>query len=207
MFVRDRFVPSEADVQAVICSHPLASMVSRDAQGFTANHFPLILNPKQGPHGTLIGHLTRQNPQHAGLRADPNVLAIFVGPSGYVSSSWYSNGRDMAPTWNYAAVHCHGRLTFAPDEKQTIHALTVLVEHMERNRPNAWSMEELGPGGLERRLPHIIGFEIAIERIEARFMMSQYERPADTAEAIEVLNRDGQHELADLMHRYNFAEK
>ena len=206
MFTRDRQLATPADILTVIRNHPLATVVSHDAESFTANHFPLVLDPDRGPHGTLIGHLTRQNPQHAALRADPRVIAIFTGPSGYVSSSWYSTGRDMAPTWNYAAVHCHGTLTFATTESQTIAALTVLVNQMEQNRPNAWHMEELGPGGLERRLPHIIGFEIPIERIEARLMMSQYERPKDTAEAIEVLRNEGQHELADAMHRINFEK-
>jgi transcriptional regulator len=146
--------------------------------------------------------MARQNPQHAALRREPQVLAVFTGPSGYVSSSWYSKGRDMAPTWNYAAVHCHGTLTFSPNDEHTIWTLKVLVNQMERERPNGWRMEELGPGGLERRLPHIIGFEITLASIEARFQMSQYERPTDTAEAIEIL-KESQPDLADLMQRYN----
>ena len=203
MLIRERYIPSQADILATIRNHPLATLISRDADGFTANHFPLVIDPNKGPHGTLIGHMARQNPQHAALRRYPQVLAVFTGPSGYVSSSWYSNGRDMAPTWNYAAIHCHGTLTFSPNDEHTVFTLKVLVEQMERERPNGWRMEELGPGGLERRLPHIIGFEIALTRIEARFQMSQYERPTDTAEAVEVLKQDGKSDLADIMQRYN----
>lgn len=203
MFIRERYIPSQTDILATICNYPLATLVSREGDGFTANHFPLVIDPDKGPQGTIIGHMTRQNPQHAALRRDPQVIAIFTGPSGYVSSSWYSKGRDMAPTWNYAAVHCHGTLTFSPDDEHTMWTLKVLVEQMEGARENRWRMEELGPGGLERRLPHIIGFEIALSKIEARFQMSQYERPSDTAEAIEALKRDGQTDLAKIMERYN----
>ncbi|ABF42642.1 negative transcriptional regulator [Candidatus Koribacter versatilis Ellin345] len=207
MFIRERYAASQEDILATIRQYPLATLVSQDARGFTANHLPLVIDPARGPHGTLIGHFTRQNPQHAALRADSRVMAVFNGPAGYVSSSWYSTGRDMAPTWNYAAVHCHGTLTLASSEEQTVAALRALLNHVEQNMPNAWRMEELGPDGLERRLPHIIGFEIAIERIEAKLQMSQYERPKDTAEAIDVLRAQGQEDLADTMQRCNFGQK
>ena len=206
MFIRERYTASQDDILATIRNYPLVTLVSSDPQGYTANHLPLVIDPGRGPHGTLIGHMTRQNPQHAALRSDPNVLAIFAGPSGYVSSSWYATGRDMAPTWNYASVHCHGRLTFGGDDEHTLMTLRTLLAHVEQHRPNAWKMEELGEAGIARRLPHIIGFEIAIERIEAKFQMSQYERPKDTAEAIEALRGDGQKELADIMHRCNFEK-
>jgi transcriptional regulator len=55
--------------------------------------------------------MARANPHYQALSHDPNALAVFTGPSGYVSSSWYSK-RDSAPTWNYAVVHCRGRVTF-----------------------------------------------------------------------------------------------
>ena len=100
VFVKERNPPNGPnDVRTLILCYPLATLVSRDASGLTANHFPLILDPEKGPNGTLIGHMARANPQYDHLRCDPQVLAVFTGPSGYVSSSWYSQ-RDSAPTWN-----------------------------------------------------------------------------------------------------------
>ena len=46
--------------------------------------------------------MARANPQYEAFRRDPLFLAIFTGPSGYVSSSWYRE-RNSAPTWNYRA--------------------------------------------------------------------------------------------------------
>jgi hypothetical protein len=56
------------------------------------------------------------------------VLAIFQGPSGYVSPELYDlqavDGRAV-PTWNYAVVHAHGRLRTVDDPEW-------LLAHMRR---------------------------------------------------------------------------
>jgi transcriptional regulator len=115
VFVKDRYLPNHPnEVRTLILRYPLAALISRDASGLNANHFPLILDPTKGQQGTLIGHMARANSQCEALRRDPHVLARFTGPSGYVSSSWYLE-RDSVPTWNYAAVHCHGTLTFSEE--------------------------------------------------------------------------------------------
>ena len=178
MYIKPRYVPHAlSDIQELIRQYPLATMVSREAKNLTANHLPLIHDTCPAPHGRLIGHMARANPQYEALRNDPQVLAMFTGASGYVSSSWYIE-RASAPTWNYAAVHCHGVLSFSPDDKHTLWTVQVLLEKMEKGRPHAWSISELGEAGIKRRLPFIIGFEISIERIEAKFQMSQYDDPA-----------------------------
>jgi predicted FMN-binding regulatory protein PaiB len=64
-------------------------------------------------------------------------------------------------------------------------------------------MSELGDAGVARRLPFIIGFEISVTSLEAKFQMSQYERIGDTREAIEVLAEEGDSPLADVMLRCN----
>ena len=134
MHVKERYTSvSESQVHELIRRNPLAAVVGLDSAGLTANHLPLILDPEKGPNGTLIGHMARANSQRAALQHDPRVLAVFMGPSGYVSSSWYKR-RDSAPTWNYAAVHCHGRLRFATDSSLTVHALQMLVDCMEEGR-------------------------------------------------------------------------
>jgi transcriptional regulator len=205
MYIKERYLPnSPDDVRALIHQYPLATIVSRDALGLSANHLPLVLDPEKGPNGTLIGHMARANPQCEALRRDPHVLVIFTGPSGYISSSWYTE-RDSAPTWNYAAVHCHGQIVFSENDEHTLWAIQRLLDSVEVNRPNEWKMSELGAQGITRRLPFIIGFEIEITSIEAKFQMSQYERPEDTSEAIRMLERDGNAELARTMHECNFA--
>ena len=67
-------------------------------------------------------------------------------------------------------------------------------------------MGELGPGGLERRLPHIVGYELPIERSEARFKLGQDERARDMLAAEGRLHEAGHDDLADRMARYRPKE-
>jgi len=203
MYIKSRYQSHGlSDIQEVIRRYPLATIVSRAGENLTANHLPLVHHTDPAPHGKLIGHMARANPQYDALRNHPQVLAVFTGASGYVSSSWYPE-RDSAPTWNYAAVHCHGVLRFSPDDQHTLGTVQVLLEQMEKGGPNSWSISELGEAGIKRRLPFIIGFEISIERIEAKFQMSQYERAADTLAAIQALEQDGNPDLAQAMRNFS----
>ena len=87
--------------------------------------------------------------------------------------------------------------------QKTVRHLVDLVEHMENCRDNHWRVGELGPGGMERRLPNILGFELPIERLDAKFQMGQDERLPDTRGAIEALRAGGDAALAELMERHN----
>jgi transcriptional regulator len=201
MYIKELYSPNTPGaVHELIGRHPLATIVSRQADGLTANYVPLVLQPHKGPHGTLMGHMARANPQCEALRNDPRVLDMFTGAAGYVSSSWYSH-RDCAPTWNFEAVHCHGRLTFSVNDEHTLWTIQVLLDRMETGEQNPWKMSELGAEGIQRRLPFIIGFEILIERVEAKFQMSQYER----VEAIAELKKRGDNEVAQAMLECNRA--
>src|ERR1051326_5591064 len=52
-----------------------------------ATHLPFLLERTAGPHGTLVGHMARANPQwrEAGGQT---ALAIFSGPHVYISPTW-----------------------------------------------------------------------------------------------------------------------
>src|SRR5437868_1770814 len=71
-----------------------------------ASHLPFLLDRTAGPHGTLVGHLARANPQWREA-AGQTALAVFSGPHAYVTPSWYE-AENVVPTWNYAAVHARG---------------------------------------------------------------------------------------------------
>ena len=80
-----------------------------------ATHLPFLLERDAGPHGCLVGHVARANPQWHGLDGQ-TVLAVFSGPHAYVSPTWYE-AENVVPTWNYVAVHAYGpcRLVEDPD--------------------------------------------------------------------------------------------
>ncbi|RVA82007.1 hypothetical protein EN914_11680, partial [Mesorhizobium sp. M7A.F.Ca.CA.001.08.2.1] len=120
-----------------------------------------------------------------------------------MSPSWYPRNavRDSAPTWNFAVVHCHGH-PVPLDDHGTARHLLQLVDVLEKDRDDRWRMRELGPGGMERRIPGIIGFDLPIGRLEAKFKMGQDERLYDTGGAIRVLEQNDP-ALATMMKAHN----
>lgn len=218
MYTKPEFAPlSRDEVFQLIDRVTFATIVTHGTppQGLVASHLPFLVDHSRGPHGTLVSHLALANEQSALIAAGSECLVIFNGPHGYISSSWYPANpvRDSAPTWNFAIVHCHG-VTLPLEQGETARHLHDLVEHLERGRPGEWRLRELGAGGMERRLPHILGFTMAIDRLEAKFKMGQDERLADTNAAMARLadgdggergeGRDGgDRDLAELMVRHN----
>ncbi|MEO5756777.1 MAG: FMN-binding negative transcriptional regulator [Mesorhizobium sp.] len=208
MYSKPEFAPlSREAVFDLIEAAAFATVVTSGPQGLVASHLPFVLDRDRAPNGTLISHLARQNPHSALIAEGRETIAVFQGPHGYISPSWYPRKpvRDSAPTWNFAVVHCHGRPVPLDDHATTRHLLR-LVDVLEKDREDRWRMRELGPGGMERRMPHIIGFDLPIDRLEAKFKMGQDERLYDTAGAMEALEeRDPA--LAALMNAHNAHRK
>ena len=179
----------DADASALVAGHPMATLVTPFDDTIHVSHLPLLLSSEAGERAAVVGHLSRANPHTEALAAGAPSVAVFHGPQAYVSSSWY-DGRDMAPTWCYLAVHVHGRPTLSADDAHTLRCVRMLVEHLERGRPGEWRITELGEAGIARRVPRIVGFEIPVERAETRWMLGEGERPSDLAAAIEHLRAD-----------------
>lgn len=204
LYTRPEWEPGHGAAADLIDRVVLASFVTTGPTGLAVSHLPFLLDRSRGPHGCLVSHLAAAN-EHAQLVvAGLPAVVIFKAEQGYISSSWYPPVpvRDSAPTWNFAVVHCHGRPRVL-DATGLARHLADLVGHLERDRESAWNLDELGPGGMERRMPHIVGFELPIERLDAKFKMGQDERPGDTAAAIEQLAGGSDPGLAALMRRCN----
>src|SRR5262249_44784488 len=107
-------------LHAFVRQHSFATLVTCDdgAAVPVASHLPFLPDPGRGEHGVLRGHMARANPQWRHFRPGREVLAIFLGPHGYVSSNWYEEPAVMVPTWNYTAVHVYGRPRLVEDEDQ-----------------------------------------------------------------------------------------
>ncbi|TPN46771.1 FMN-binding negative transcriptional regulator [Mesorhizobium sp. B1-1-7] len=204
MYSKPEFAPlSRDDVFGLIEAAVFATVVTSGPQGLVVSHLPFVLDRTRGANGTLVSHLTRANPHSALIAEGRAAVAVFQGPHGYISPSWYPRNpvRDSAPTWNFAVVHCHGR-PVPLDDHGTARHLLQLVDMLERDRDDRWRMRELGPGGMERRMPSIIGFDMPIERLEAKFKMGQDERLYDTDGAIGALEETDP-ALAAMMKTHN----
>lgn len=159
MYTKPEFAPlSRDEVFGLIEAAAFATAVTAGPQGLVVSHLPFVLDRTRGENGTLVSHLARANPHSTLISEGRETVAIFHGPHGYISPSWYPRNpvRDSAPTWNFAVVHCHGH-PVPLDEHATARHLLQLVDVLEKDRDDRWRMRELGPGGMERRIPGIIG--------------------------------------------------
>lgn len=179
----------EHALHGLIDAHPFATLVANAATSVAVNHLPFV---RQGQ--VLRGHVARGNELAAMDGAA--VLAIFHGPQGYVSPNWYpskhANGGREVPTWNYAVAHVHGRLRVVHDAGWLRGLLDALTDRHEASEPAPWKVTDAPAAHVEKLLGAIVGIEIAIERIEGKFKLSQNHPDANRAGVIGGLIRRAQ---------------
>jgi len=149
-----------------------ATLVSSGNNFPFATHIPLLIE-KRGSKYILIGHLSRANEQSDYLNKDSNVLAIFYGAQGYISS--YAKDPEklsITPTYDYQIVHALGKLKYVSKEKLE-KSLYSLLEVYEHNQPKSMDLSKYPKTSLERSLNAIIGFEIEVEEWIGCFRLNQ----------------------------------
>ena len=201
MRISAMFIPDPSEVDALVAAFPMAELVSTSAKGLTATPLPLLLERDANSSPKLLGHFARSNPHAAALEASPEALVIFMGPHGYISPSWFAD-RTQAPTWNFATVHMKVRITMDHSPAASREAVDRLTEHMERDRPRAWSVMDMG-ARYEQLLPHVIAFRAEVLDIQAKFKLGQNERPDVLEDALEGVCREGDTALETAMRRAN----
>ncbi|TBU84423.1 FMN-binding negative transcriptional regulator [Phytopseudomonas dryadis] len=171
-----------ATLQREIGGCRLATLISHGPEGLQASHLPLLLRTDQGPLGTLYGHLARANPHWRALAAGAQVLVVFNGPEAYVSPSWYAQKAEhgkVVPTWNYIAVHAHGRAEVFDEPERLLQLLRDLTDHHESPRPQPWAVDDAPRDYLDGMLRAIVGFALPISRLEGKYKLSQNRAAAD----------------------------
>ncbi|MBI3876328.1 MAG: FMN-binding negative transcriptional regulator [Verrucomicrobia bacterium] len=201
MYIPETFVETDARrIAAVIREHSFATVVTFAEGRPFASHLPLLFRPDRGGHGVLIGHMARANSQWRHFQPDTEVLAIFTGPHGYISPSWYAN-HPAVPTWNYVAIHTYGQARLIEGEQELDEVLRATVNFYESGQPVPW--QDTLPADFKAGLKKaIVGFEIEITRLEAKFKLGQNRKPEDITGAIAALARSENQtdrELAALM--------
>jgi transcriptional regulator len=179
-----------------------AALVTFGDDGLTASHVPMLIEPEPQPYGTLAGHLARANPQWRSAKPEVDALAIFIGPQSYITPSWYATKRrtgKVVPTWNYVAVHAYGRLRFVDDgEKTRAHVARLTARH-ESGRAVPWQVSDAPEDFIAGMVKGIVGFELAVTRLEGKWKMSQNRPEEDRAGVIEGLRRDGKEDVAAMV--------
>ncbi len=183
---------SVAVMHALMQAHPLATLVTVSAEGITANHIPMLVDPEPLPSGTLLGHVARANPVWREFSPEIPALAIFSGPEHYISPSWYPSKQEhgrVVPTWNYAAVHAYGRLEIHEDAEWLRDLVTRLTSTHEAEFEEPWQVGDAPSDYVDGLLKAIVGIEIRIERLEGKWKMGQNRPPADRRGTVAGLMR------------------
>ena len=199
MYVPAHFAAPDGALGELLARAPLADLVTNGPDGLIATPLPLLFEPDRGPHGTLLGHVARNNP-HWRAAADPpsqapDSLVILRGPDAYISPTWYAStaahGR-VVPTWNYLTVHAHGHLIAHDDAAWTFEVVRRLTEHFEDGFTPPWTVDDPPPRFIDGQLKAIVGIEIVLTSIEAKYKLGQNRTAEDVAGAVRGLDAGAQ---------------
>ena len=182
MYIPRHFLETDADkLAAVLDEHSFGTLVSvADGRPF-ASHVPFLF---ERAAGSLHCHVARANPQWRHLANGLDVLAIFAGPHGYVSPTWYASAG--LPTWDYVAVHVYGSARPVDDPALTQRHVERLAARFERDSQRPWVPSyDLG------KLGGIVGIEIQIKEIEGKFKVSQNRSAEDRKRVVAALEATG----------------
>ncbi len=186
-----------ATLHALMRRYSFATLVSdREGEPF-ATHLPLLVRPEPRPYGTLVGHVAHANPHWRGFADGRSVLAIFQGPHGYITPSWYAQKPDNVPTWNYAAVHAYGTPRLIDDDDELYSLLHELIQTHEAGYARPWSPPE-PDDAVRSMMGAIVGFYIEITRLEGKLKLNQNRSEADQQRVVAGLEGLGDPESAAL---------
>ncbi|HUJ96496.1 MAG TPA: FMN-binding negative transcriptional regulator [Terriglobales bacterium] len=176
-------VEDRADMLAFVRANPFAILVSNSEHGPFATHLPILVR-ESGDQMFVHGHMAKANPHWGLLENGQESLVIFHGPHAYISPSLYE-ARENVPTWNYAAVHVYGRARLVMETEHLLEEVRDIIHVFEPAYFAQWeSLTEKFRHGM---LKHIVGFEMAARRIEAKFKLSQNRSKVDQASVMASL--------------------
>ena len=170
------------ELQQLIQHTRLAQVVTMGEHGLQASHLPLLLDPDEGPNGTLYGHMAKANPQWHDLQNGGEALVIFAGADAYVSPAFYPAKAEhgkVVPTWNYLAVHAYGTADVFTDAERLLGVVSALTDRHEGRRAQPWKVSDAPADYIEGMLKAIVGFALPIERLIGKRKLNQNRSAAD----------------------------
>jgi transcriptional regulator len=170
-----------------------AALITPGADGVKVSHLPLLYAPSPGD-GLISGHMAKANDHWKAFDGEQESVVIYQGPNAYVSPEWYES-KPAVPTWNYTVVHLRGAVTAIHDPEWLTAHVDELVDFHEAG---------VGPGTKDpdyvearvKMLGGIVGFEMPVGSIEAKFKLSQNRTEEDRRLVAEQLGSLGDTQAA-----------
>ncbi len=160
-------------------------VVSHDGEELVATHLPVEIIAGEGDALTILGHMSRANPQWKSF-GEQEVLLIFQGAHTYISPRWYNHVN--VPTWNYMMVHIYGRVQAVEGEELHL-LLSQLVGSHEAG--TSYRLENLPEDFVQKEMKGVFGFALNVTRIDAGYKLSQNRDDEDHENIICELEKRG----------------
>lgn len=192
MYNPKHFVEKDRSViLAAMRSQGAAELITYGESGLQASVVPVLVDDDMT---TLRGHLARANQQWKDVDLSVPVLVTWRGPGAYVSPSFYpSKAEDgrVVPTWNYTTVQVRGVLEIQDDTDWVEELVRSLTTFHEASSEEPWSIDDAPRDYIESMLRAVVGFEIHVTEVEAKWKMSQNRSDGDIAGVIDALEHEG----------------
>ena len=161
------------------------ALVTYDGEKPTATHLPVEVLENENGSLTILGHMSRANPQWRSF-GEQEVLLIFQGAHTYISPRWYDHVN--VPTWNYMMVHVYGKVRLVEGEE-----LYTLLSRLVKNHeePTAYDLESLPQDFVQKEMNGVVGFAVDVTRVDAGYKLSQNRNDGDHENIIRELEGRG----------------
>lgn len=183
------------ELHRVIRDYPLGILVLNGSGGLDANHLPFELGEEQG-QDVLLAHVARANSLWREAQDGDDALVIFRAAEAYISPNWYPSKHEFhrqVPTWNYQAVHVHGKIGIR-DDAAFVRALVARLTRTHETRAGQerpWKMTDSSREFIDQMIAAVVGIEIRITQIVGKWKLGQNKDERDRAAVARELQARG----------------
>jgi transcriptional regulator len=161
------------------------ALVTYDGGKPIATHLPVEVIEGEDGALTILGHMSRANPQWKSF-GEGEVLLIFQGAHAYISPRWYNHVN--VPTSNYMMVHLYGKVRLVKGDELYSLLSRLVKKHEEQS---SYRLENLPAEFVQKEMNGVVGLAVDVTRIEAGYKLSQNRSDEDHANIIRELEKRG----------------
>lgn len=200
MYIPNHFEEKDrTKILSFMRQYSFATIVNNNNGKLAATHLPFVIE-ERGDDIILISHFAKANDHWKSLEQN-EPLVIFSEPHAYISPVHYDHQQNV-PTWNYITVHAYGYAKLVDDEEGKLLLLEKTIRNFETEFLSQWdSMTDKFRSGM---MQGIIGFEIKVTDLQAKYKLSQNRSSAEKEKIISELSQSKNlsvSEIADYMKK------
>ena len=176
-----------ATLLSLIASHPLAALITPDADDIALTYIPLLAR-FESDKLLLEGHIARANDQwkHGAIRG----VAAFQLAGHYISPTWYPSKQmdpRTVPTYDYVAIEARGPIRFVHDEEWLHSFVRRLSESQEPRVGGTWSVDDAPADYIASQINAIVGVELTVDSLIGTFKLNQNHPEENVASVVASL--------------------